>query len=94
MKSSDEKSPSAALYLGIARYSKAQELAQGRDDLALHEEFERVGPAIGAGRPMNVLGGIEPDLGRHQLQQADRRRPEPDGLALQVGDVANPLAGE
>ena len=63
-------------------------------DLALREQFEGVGPAIAGRHPANVLGGIEPDLGRHQLQQFDRGGPEADGLALQVGNVANALLGK
>jgi len=43
---------------------------------------------------MDILGGVEPDLGGHQGQHADRGRPEPDRLALKVGDMANILPGE
>jgi len=68
--------------------------AQEGVDLGLHEQFERVGPALGTGHPMDILGGVEPDLGGHQGQHADRGRPEPDRLALKVGDMANILPGE
>jgi hypothetical protein len=66
----------------------------GRRRPCLYEQFERVHPAVGAGHPTNVPGGIEPDLGGHQGQQASWGRPKPDNLAFQIGDVANTLPRE
>ena len=63
-------------------------------DFSLDEQFDGVGPAIGGGHPANVLDGVEPDPSRHQPQQVDRGGLEANGLALQVGNVANALLGK
>jgi len=77
-----------------AQFLRFRRKPQEGVDLALYEQFERVHPAVGAGHPTNVPGGIEPDLGGHQDQQASWGRPKPDNLAFQIGNVANTLPRE
>jgi hypothetical protein len=46
---------------------------------------------------MDVLGGVEPDMGRHHRHEHIIGRPQSlhaDALALQVGDAADAFAAE
>jgi len=56
-------------------------------DLPCSEELQRV--ERGVGYPVEVLGGIEPDLGGHQRQLMGRGVVETDTLAFQVADASD-----
>jgi hypothetical protein len=63
-------------------------------ELAVDKELQRVDLGIGRRHPVDVLGRIEPHPRGHQDQQRRRAGIEADGLALQLGDVANVVARE
>src|SRR5437879_4030638 len=69
--------------------------AQEPVDFSVHEELHR--PDGAAGDPVNILAGVDTDIGEDDGQKQMHGRAEgfdPDALALQIENAVNPFVPE